>query len=87
MQKEKSSGFTIIVLLVSIVIIALLSIYAMNKLYFKQSTDLKENGIMDIGPVTPQNAQNQVDNIRKQVKDIEKAQNDRLNGVANQTSP
>ena len=87
MPKEKSSGFTIIVLLVSIVIIALLSIYLMNKLYFKQSENLKENGVMDIGPITPQNAQSQVDSIRKKVKDIEKEQNDRLNGITNQMSP
>jgi len=79
---NKSSGQTMIILLVSILIVALLYVYFMNKLYFKQSQEMKENGLMksDINqPVTLPNAQNQVDAVRNRMNEIQNDYNKKLN--------
>lgn len=72
----------IIVLLVSILIVALLSVYLMNKLYFKQSEDLKENGLDDDTMQNSpglQNPQNQVDDVRNRVNEIQDEYNKKIN--------
>ena len=79
---NRSSGQTLIVLLVSILIVALLSVYLMNKLYLKQSREMKENGLMesDINqPPTLPNAQNQVDSVRNRMNEIQNDYNKKLN--------
>lgn len=78
---NKSSGYTMIILLVSILIVALLSVYLMNKLYFKQSREMKENGLMESDLNTPpnlQNAQNKVDEVRNRMNEIQKQQDDKI---------
>ena len=81
MQKN-SSGFTIVVLLLAVVIVALLFIYSMNKLYLRQSNEIKENNLPENNinqPVTLPNAQNQVDAVRNQVNEIQNDYNKKLN--------
>ncbi len=78
--KNNSSGYTIVILLVSILIVALLSIYAVNKIYFKRSEQLKEelpNGPIQ-NPPTLENAQNQVDEVQGQMKDLQNQQQERM---------
>ena len=82
MRKNNSSGYTLIILLISVVIVALLSVYLMNKLYFKQSEELQKNGLMesDINqPATLPNAQNQVDAVRNRMDEIQNDYNKKLN--------
>lgn len=80
-KKSNSSGYTLIVLMVSVLIVALLSVYLMNKLYFKQSEQLKESGLpeSDINqPATLPNAQNQVDAVRNQMNEIKNDYNKKV---------
>lgn len=74
MKKGNSSGQTLVILLVAVLIVALFSVYLMNKLYFKQTENLKENGLLenDINqsPTLP-NAQNQVDSVRNRTNEIQ----------------
>jgi Tfp pilus assembly protein PilE len=85
MKKQNSSGFTMIVLIIAILIVAILSAYSINKLYFKQSEkNLKENGLMesDINQSpTLQNAQTQVDRVRNRVNEIQDEQNKKINDL------
>jgi Tfp pilus assembly protein PilE len=82
MKNNHSSGFAIIALLIAVLIVAILSIYLMNKLYFKRSENLKENGLMESdinqSPTLP-NAQNQVDAVRKKVNEIQDEHNKKIN--------
>lgn len=82
--EKNNSGQTLIVLLVSVLIVALLSIYLINKLYIKKAEDVgKENGV-DYEVPTLENAQNQVDSAREKIKNIENQRNSELENVLNQ---
>ena len=82
MKKNNSSGQTLIVLLIAILIVALLSTYLMNKLYFKQSQEMKNNGLEDSdinSPPSLPNAQNQVDSVRNRMNEIQNNYNKKIN--------
>lgn len=81
MIRFDSAGQTLIILLVAIVIIAFLSIYLINRLYLKQSKNIKENELIenDINqsPTLP-NAQNQLEAVRNRMNDIQNDYNKKL---------
>ncbi|HBB36416.1 MAG: hypothetical protein UX02_C0004G0043 [Candidatus Moranbacteria bacterium GW2011_GWC1_45_18] len=82
MKRNNSSGYILVVLLVTVLLVAVFSVYLMNKLYFKQSDRLEENGLpqSDINqPANVPNAQNQVDAVRRQMNEIQKDQSKKLN--------
>jgi len=81
-KRNNSSGYILVVLLVTVLLVAVFSVYLMNKLYFKQSDRLEENGLpqSDINqPANVPNAQNQVDAVRRQMNEIQKDQSKKLN--------
>ncbi len=86
-KKLNSSGQTLIILLVAVLLIVLLSVYVMNKVYFRQSENLKENGLEENDPLnqptTLPNAQNQVDIVRNRMNEIQKEQNEKINDALN----
>lgn len=82
MQKNNSSGQALIVLLVAVLLVAVFSIYLINKLYFKQSENLKENRLPENDlnqSTTLPNAQNQVDAVRDRINEIQDDYNKKIN--------
>ena len=82
MKRNNSSGYILVVLLVTVLLVAVFSVYLMNKLYFKQSDRLEENGLpqSDINqPANDPNAQNQDDAVSRQMNEIQKDQSKKLN--------
>lgn len=73
-----------IILLIAVLLVALFSVYLMNKLYSRQSEKMqKENGVQYETPNLG-NAQNQVDSAREKIKNIENARNKQLEDAINQ---
>jgi hypothetical protein len=84
--RRNSSGQTLIILLLAVLIVVLLSVFVMNKIYFKQSEEMKKNGLDENDvinqPTILPNAQNQVDAVRNRMNEIQKDYNKKLNGPA-----
>lgn len=82
-QKNKlseSSGFTMIVLLVSIVIVVLLSLFAYSRTMKRVENSLKEEAPeMNIPAPTPQNYQQTLDNVKQNVKENVEKEQQRIN--------
>jgi len=75
-KKASSAGFTMIVLLVSLVLVVLLSLYAYSRTMQRVNKDIKENAPeLNVPAPTIQNYQKTLDSVKQNLnQDVEKEQ-------------
>jgi predicted PurR-regulated permease PerM len=82
-KKAGSAGFTMIVLLVSLVLIILLSLYAYSRTMKRVGKNIQENAPegMDIPTPTIQNHQKVLDSVKQKINDSVQKEQERINNA------
>jgi len=78
-NKNRSGGFTIIILLVGTVLVVLLSLYAYSKTMKRVEKNMKENAPeTNIPAPTPQNYQQTLDSVKESLNENAAKEQERL---------
>jgi len=81
-KSNSAAGFTMIVLLISVVLVILLSLYAYSRTMKRVEKNMKENAPeVNVPAPTIQNYQQTLDSVKKNVNDSVQKEQDRINNA------
>lgn len=85
-KEARSTGFTMIVLLISVILVLLLTFYAYRKTLNRVNDATKEaNPEMNVPTPTLQNYQQTLDNVKKNLNENVQKEQQRLNNTQEET--